>query len=176
MITDLNYNTNLIMVIQSYLINIKALYPSLPLMLQTGVYDEATRNAVLVFQNIKGLPQTGFVDVPTLNKLVRENHEFWRKTQMPDRIPVGNSDFADVKISDQKDIVYTIKIMLNGFWRKYINYTQLEVTNLYDKETEETVRLFQQRSMLPDTGIVDMDTWNTLVKIYDNCRFFREMT
>ena len=66
--------------------------------------------------------------------------------------------------------------MLNGFWRKYINYTQLEVTNLYDKETEETVRLFQQRSMLPDTGIVDMDTWNTLVKIYDNCRFFREMT
>lgn len=176
MITDLKYNTNLIMVIQNYLINIKALYPSLPIVLQTGVYDEATRNAVLALQNIKGLPQTGFVDVPTLNELVRENHECRRKTQMPDRIPVGNSNFENVKIGNRKDIVYTIKIMLNGFWRKYINYTQLEVTNLYDEETKDAVMLFQQRSILPVTGIVDINTWNTLVKIYDNCKFYKEVS
>ena len=176
MITDLNYNTNLIMVIQNYLINIKALYPSLPSVLQTGVYDEATRNAVFAFQNIKGLAPTGFVDIPTLNELVRINHECRRRTQMPGKIPVSNADFTGVKIGDQKDIVYVIKVMLNSFYRRYINYSKLEVSNLYDEETKKAVRLFQQRSMLPATGIVDINTWNTLVKIYDNCRFFREMT
>lgn len=176
MVTDLHCNTNLIMVIQNYLINIKTLYPSLPSVLPTGIYDEATQNAVLAFQNIKGFSPTGFVDVPTLNELVRDNYEYLRKDQMPRKIPVSTPDFVDVKIGDHRDIVYEIKVILNGFCKRYVNYPKLEVTNLYDKETEEAVRLFQQRSMLPVTGIVDMNTWNTLVKIYDNCRFFREMT
>lgn len=173
---NLKYNTYLILEIQNYLINIKKLYPSLPALEPTGIYDKATRSAVLAFQNMKGLPATGTVDVPTLNELVRENNECFRKTQLPSRIPVSTPDFADVKLSDKRDIVYAIKIMLNHFNRRYINYTELDVTNLYDEETEEAIRAFQEKSMLPVTGIVDINTWNTLVKIYDGCRFYREMT
>ena len=70
MVTDLSFNKNLVMVIQNHLNNIKNLYPSLPSVTPTGIYDEATQNAVLIFQKIKGLSPTGFVDVPTLNALV----------------------------------------------------------------------------------------------------------
>ena len=174
MVTDLSFNKNLVMVIQNHLNNIKNLYPSLPSVTPTGIYDEATQNAVLIFQKIKGLSPTGFVDVPTLNALVHENHECIKKTQMPYKISFSTRDFVDVKLGDQRDIVYVIKVMINGFCRRYVNYNKLEVTNLFDEETEEAVRLFQQRSMLPPSGIVDIKTWNALVKIYDVCRLYKE--
>lgn len=172
---NLNYNTNLVLEIQNYLINIKDLYPSLPAVESTGVYDKVTKSAVLEFQKIKGLPTTGLIDVPTLHELVRENNEYLRRTQMPIKITFSIPDFTDVKTGDHRDIVYVIKIMLNSFCRRYINCTELEITKLYDEKTEEAVRLFQQRSMLPVTGIVDMVTWNTLGLIYDCCRFHIEM-
>lgn len=43
--------------IQQYLINIRNLYPHLPKVELTGVYDEATESAVRAFQIMKGLPQ-----------------------------------------------------------------------------------------------------------------------
>ncbi len=175
MVNDINYKTNLIMEIQNYLINVKNLYTTLPTVYPTGIYDEATRDAVFIFQNIKGIQETGLIDICTLNELVRENNEYIGRTQMPGRIPVGTHSFVDVKPGDKKDIVYAIKVMVNSFCRKYINCTELEITNLYDTETEEALRLFQQRSMLPATGIVDINTWNTLVKVYETSRLYREM-
>ncbi len=62
--------------------------------------------------------------------------------------------------------------MLISFNRKYINYIELDITNLYDEETKAAVILFQERSMLPVTGIVDKNTWDTLVKIYDCCKHY----
>ena len=173
MVTE--YNTNFILEIQNYFVNIKNLYPSLPAVKPTGVYDEATHSAVLAFQNLKGLSSAYFIDVPTLSKLVIENNEYLKRTQTTGRIPASSPYFADVKMGAQRDIVYIIKIMLNHFNRRYINYTNLEVTNFYDEETKEAVMNFQQRSMLPVTGIVDKTTWNTLVQIYDTCRFYKEM-
>lgn len=170
---NLNFNSNIILEIQNYLINIKNIYPTLPTIYPTGIYDDETRNAVATFQNIKGLPPTGTVDIQTWNALIHGNNEYKSKTQSPSRIPVSTPGFADVKKGDQRDIVYAIKIMLNHFQRRYINYNELEISNLYDERTEEAVAFFQQRSMLPVTGIVDKNTWNTLVAIYDTCRFYR---
>lgn len=167
-----NNNENLILEIQNYLINIRNTYPSLPLIEPTGVYDQETRNAVIAFQNIKGLPPTGSVDLRTGNELVRENNEYLRRTQTPVRIPFSSSDFQNVKIGDQRDLVYALKIMLNSFNRRFSNYIELQITDIYDEKTEEVVRLFQERSMLPVTGIVDIETWNALVNIYDCCRFY----
>lgn len=173
MINNSNYNINLVLEIQNYLINIRNTYPSLPTIYPTGVYDAATRNAVAEFQNIKGLPSTGNVEIYTWNALIRENNEYLKKTQIPGRIPVSTPDFEVVKRGDRRDIVYAIKVMLNNFHKRYINYSELEITNLYNQETEEAVKLFQQRSMLPVTGVVDKTTWNTLVTIYDTCKFYK---
>lgn len=172
MINNTNYYGDLILEIQNYLINIRNTYPSLPLINPTGIFDQETRNAVIAFQNIKLLPPTGSVDVRTANELLRENNEYLRKTQMPARIPVSIPDFKSVEKGDQKDIVYAIKVILNSFNRRYSNYIELEVTDIYDGKTEEAVKLFQERSMLPVTGIVDMATWNHLVNTYDYCRFY----
>ena len=163
---------NLTREIQNYLINISNLYPSLPKISPTGIYDPATQDAVLAFQILEGINPTGVVDFYTWNALIRKNNEYLKQNKTPSRIPFSTPNFVDVEIGDQRDIVYAIKIMLNSFNRKYINYIELEITNLYDEETKEAVILFQQRSMLPITGIVDKDTWDTLVTIYDCCKHY----
>jgi peptidoglycan hydrolase-like protein with peptidoglycan-binding domain len=169
----INNNEILIFDIQNFLINIKNLHPSLPEIYPTGAYDAQTRNAVTLFQKIKGLPATGDVDILTWNELIHENNEYMKRIYMPGKIPVSTPNFEDVKKGDEKDIVYAIKIMLNSFNRRYSNYNKLEITSLFNTETEEAVKMFQERSMLPVTGIVDKNTWNTLIKIYDSCRFYR---
>lgn len=168
---NLENNTNFILEIQNHLNNVNHAWHMIEL---TGVYDQATRNAVLIFQNANGLPPTGYVDVPTWAVLASKNNEYLRKTQMPGKITVSNPEFKDVKTGDQNDLVYGIKVMFNNFSRRYANYPELEVTNLYDEKTEEAVILFQQRSMLPVTGIVDLKTWNSFCKIYEVCRLYEE--
>ena len=84
------YQPNFILEIQNYLNNANPAGNKIEL---TGVYDEATRNALLAFQKINRLPPAGFVDVPTWILLVRKNNEYIRRTQMPGRIAVSNSDF-----------------------------------------------------------------------------------
>ena len=122
---------------------------------------------------LKALPLTGNLDYNTWNTLVKENIEYVLKSKMPIKIPFSSHDFKDVKIHHQGDIIYAIKIMLNSLGRRYTNYKQLELTNIFDRETEEAIKLFQERSMLPVTGIVDRITWNTLVTIYEHCRFYK---
>lgn len=159
--------------LQNYLINIRSIHPSLPAIYPTGVYDENTRHAVRAFQNITKLPSTGIVDFVTWNSLVKENTQYIKRIEFPGRVPVSSHDFIDIHLGDEKDIVYAIRIMLNHFHRRYVNYNELEITNLYNEEVEKSVRLFQERSMLPVTGIVDKDTWNYLVTIYETCGFYR---
>ena len=164
----------MILEIQNYLINLRNLYPFLPEVQLSGVYDEATESAIRAFQLMKGLPATGSLDLLTLNEFFLENNEYLKRYQFPGSVPVSTPDFEDVKLGDRRDIVYTLKIMQNHFNKKYKNYSKLEVNNLYDVKTEDTIKSFQGRSMLPVTGIVDINTWNTLVKIYGACRLYRE--
>jgi peptidoglycan hydrolase-like protein with peptidoglycan-binding domain len=172
MINYINNNVNVILEIQNYLINLRNIHPSLPEVYPTGIYDETTANAIIEFQNIMGLPPTGTVDILTWNALIRDYGEYLKRIQAPGSIPFSATEFVDVKRGDQRDIVYAIKIMLNNFHRRYANYIKLDVTNLYDEQTEESVKLFQERSMLPVTGIVDKNTWDTMVAIYNTCRFY----
>ncbi len=168
-----NLNSNLVLELQNYLTNIRNLHPTLPIVNKTGIYDTKTIDAVTVFQQLMGLPRTGVVDYDTWNMIINENNMYLKKTQVPRRIPFSTPDYTDIKLGDQGDIVYALKVMLNSFQRRYTNYIQLELTNIYDEKTEEAVKFFQQRSMLPVTGIVDKDTWNLLVTTYDSCRFYR---
>ncbi|HHZ02356.1 MAG TPA: peptidoglycan-binding protein [Tissierellia bacterium] len=166
--------SKMILELQNYLINIRNLHPAIPPVHPTGMYDTDTKNAVSKFQKIMRLPVTGAVDILTWNAIISENKRYLADRELPKKIPVSTYDFKDVKLGDKRDIVYAIRIMLNHFRKRYANYKELEITNIYDEELEEAVKLFQKRSMLPVTGIVDKNTWNSLVTIYDACKFYHD--
>ena len=54
---------------QEQLLEISTVYTAIPTITPTGYYDEATAEAVRVFQDIFGLPQTGVVDFSTWYKI-----------------------------------------------------------------------------------------------------------
>lgn len=158
--------------IQRYLRNISYSHPEIPRIALSGKYDAQTQRAVEDFQNLFGLPVTGKVDYTTWNAMVRENSLHVESQEMPYKLPCRSVDFGNIKDGYSGDIVYALKIMLNNFCRKYKNYKNLEINDKYDHETEEAVKEFQKISMLPITGIVDKETWNTMVSIYSTCKLY----
>ena len=164
--------TSPILEIQRYLRNISYSHPEIPRIALSGKYDVQTQKAVEDFQKLSGLPVTGKVDYNTWNAIVRENNIHMKTKEMPYKIPCRSFDFGSIKSGYSGDIVYVLKIMLNNFCRKYKNYSHLEINDKYDHETEEAVKEFQKISMLPVTGIVDKETWNTMVSIYSTCKLY----
>ena len=47
----------------------------------------------------------------------------------------------------------------------------LPLGNTFDEQTENAVRAVQRKNGLPETGIVDRDTWNAIVLSYAETRF-----
>ena len=148
-------------------------YEKIPKIYDTGVYDSKTRDAVAAFQKMAGIPVTGKVNLNTWNALVKESSIHVYAKEMPLKVQCCSNSFIDVKNGYEGDLVYAIKIILNNFNRKYKNYNKLEISNKYNTETEEVIKLFQKNSMLPVTGTVDKTTWNTLVSIYDTCKLYK---
>lgn len=62
---------NYVRTIQNQLNAISNSYPAVPKVAEDGIYGEATANAVRIFQQIFGLPQTGVVDFKTWYEISR---------------------------------------------------------------------------------------------------------
>ena len=63
---------NLVMILQIMLDVLKLYYDDFGSVGICGVYDEATEEAVKVYQRISGLEETGLVDCTTWNRLAEE--------------------------------------------------------------------------------------------------------
>ena len=66
---DIGASGNKVSQIQEQLNTIAGAYPAVPTVTVDGIYGDATKNAVWVFQGIFGLGQTGIVDYPTWYKI-----------------------------------------------------------------------------------------------------------
>lgn len=64
--------------LQTYLSRIGRAYPEIPEVAVTGIFDEATRDAVLTLQRLFGLPLLGSVGPVTWNTIARE-YDFLRR-------------------------------------------------------------------------------------------------
>jgi peptidoglycan hydrolase-like protein with peptidoglycan-binding domain len=58
-----------VLTIQQQLNRISQNYPALPKLAEDGIYGPATKSAVMKFQEIFGLPESGIVDFPTWYKI-----------------------------------------------------------------------------------------------------------
>ena len=66
---DIGATGNKVSQIQEQLNTIAGAYPAVPTVTVDGIYGDATKNAVRIFQGIFGLGQTGIVDYPTWYKI-----------------------------------------------------------------------------------------------------------
>ncbi|MGP4073851.1 peptidoglycan-binding protein [Piscibacillus sp. B03] len=64
---------------------------------------------------------------------------------------------------DRHEILIDVKVMLN-----WLGYDGIQVTDYYGNWTETRVSQFQEDSGLPDSGVLDSETYNTLVDSYSS--------
>ena len=135
-----------------------------------GIFESATEEAVRAFQAQYGLPQSGRVDRATWDRIY---DAYLRAERATDRTPVTNffplyPDGYELGMGEQSLTVSLLQLLLRELSVIYDTLAIAEVTGVFDAETEQNVRRFQRASLLPETGRVDLATWNRILRDYAN--------
>lgn len=162
---------NNVKIIQTQLNRISDNYPAIPKIREpNGVFGVDTENAVRKFQEVFDLNQTGEVDkstwyrikqyyvgVKNLSDLVSEGITL-EEVQVPftNRLQEGNQGIG------VKTIQYYLNILA------YFNpaLSMVPLNGIFGPETAAAVRTFQEFYGLPVSGMVGINTWNTMNRIY----------
>ena len=62
--------------------------------------------------------------------------------------------------------IYVIQHMLETISRDYEGII-VELNGIYDKDTQDAIRLFKRKNLLDDTGVIDATTFNRLADEYE---------
>ena len=128
-----------------------------------GIWDSATRDALIKFQESRGLPVTGTVDRATWEVLKAEYDRSVAENSPPvplalfPRYPQG----YEIKKGDQGFLVDTAQYLLEQLERLY-HFPDYTPSGVYDDLTETYVRDFQKRNLISPTGRIDRETWDAM--------------
>ena len=135
-----------------------------------GIWDSATRDALIKFQQTRGLPVTGTVDRATWDVLKAEYDKSVAENSPPamlalfPRYPAG---FV-IEQGDKGYLAATVQHLLRELERLYYFPTApAEPTGTYDENTAAIVREFQKRNSIPISGNVDRETWDAMAVQYN---------
>lgn len=155
--------------LQRYLRQLALFDQSIPTVAIDGIYDQQTQDAVVAFQRIAGLEQTGNVDYTTWTQLFDAYMASVLRHERPEgfspfpRFPVGYS----VGSGNRQFLVEIIQYILNELSTEIVEIPRNAQGGLYDEDTEQGIRHFQRTHLLKETGRVDKTTWNALVRAYN---------
>ena len=140
--------------------------PPLPL---SGVWDPHTQDALLAFQRKNGLPPTGAADATTWNLLFDQYTRSMREKAPPLPMPVYPRlpERDSLRQGDVGFPVTAVQYMLDQLSIQFDGLDDVPQNGLYDEKTAEAVKEFQRRHLIPVTGEVDKQTWDTLVGSYE---------
>ena len=128
-----------------------------------GIWDSATRDALIEFQKENGLEPTGTVDRATYDILKREYDRSIALNSPPARLDLFPRSPAGYVISDGETgiLVETVQYILSELERLY-TLPEIKRSGVYDSATANAVKYFQERNGIDPTGKVDRETWDAL--------------
>ena len=160
--------------VQRELNRISANYPAIPRIGSvSGVFDAATRNAVIVFQQIFGLAVDGVVGKQTWYKLkyiyngVKNLSEIYSEGLTISEV---ERVFSNVlRQGDRGIAVRTIQYYLNFIGQFNDSLTiGIAEDGIFGQETKRAVEAFQRYYGLTADGIVGRNTWNAVIDAYND--------
>ena len=158
--------------IQRELNRVAANYPAIPRIGSVnGLFDAATRKAVIAFQQIFGLEVDGVVGKQTWYKLkyiyngVKNLSEIYSEGLTISEVERVFS--STLRRGDRGIAVRTIQYYLN-FIGQFNDSLSIGLTEdgIFGPATEQAVRAFQRFYGLTADGIVGRNTWNAVIDVY----------
>ncbi|GHV10677.1 hypothetical protein FACS1894219_00560 [Clostridia bacterium] len=133
-------------------------YASVPSVIENGVFDASTTDAVKSFQKLSGLSPDGIVGPATWDKL----YEAYRTVNAP-TAPDTTYPGTAIRPGASGGSVTYIQNILNRLSEKYPSIPKVTVDGKYGSATQRAVTAFQKLYSLTQDGIVGPATWNVLV-------------
>lgn len=139
---------------------------SLPRLAETGVFDEATLEAVMIFQRDSGLPVTGIVDQTTWDAVTVAYYENIFLYGEPPLLRVFQRGTDAVRESESAPVVRIVQAMFTELMNVISNFEQVELNGINSSATHRNLRRVQALATLPDSGTLDRSTWAILSALY----------
>ncbi len=155
--------------LQYFLAVVGEFYDTVPQIEITGVYDEATRNAVLAFQQTFGLTQDGIVGINTWQDLYRAYRGILASTNS---LEGGVALYPGVVLRQgtQGAAVETLQEYLSYLSETYPEIPDVPITGVFGNQTQTAVEAYQQLFGLQVTGVVGPAVWNSIAESYADLR------
>lgn len=137
-----------------------------------GLFDSDTQKAVSEYQRTRGLTETGLVDKNTWDSIYDEYRII---TQERDRTPTVNffpvaPENYEAVLGEESTFITLVQFILRELSVIYDDFPEIEINGIFDKPTEEAVKIFQLASNLEPTGRIDLLTWNRMGRDFANYR------
>lgn len=133
---------------------------------ETGIFDEATLEAVMIFQRDFGLPVTGIVDQLTWDAITDAYYLTLFHVGAPPLLHVFPGGTNTVSELERAAEVRIIQAMLTELASLFTNFEQPLPDGINSGATTRNLKRIQSLSGLPDSGILDRATWAILAALY----------
>lgn len=133
----------------------------------SGFFDEPTRNSVISFQALYGLPANGIVDDATWN-YIYDDYLGIIRSLTPEQIGGAVIPFPGTFLSlgvKGPDVVQ-LQEFINVASAIYENIPEIPVTGIYDEATRDAVYAVEAEFGIPLDGVTGPLVWDVLADIY----------
>lgn len=140
--------------------------PSLPRLGESGIFDEPTLEAVMIFQRDFGLPVTGIVDQATWNAITAAYYQNLNQFGEPPLLHVFPGGTGSVRENEQAAELYIVQAMLTELLKVLSTFEAVEMNGINSGATLRNLRKIQKLSSLPESGTLDRATWAIMAALY----------
>ncbi|MGL4522966.1 MAG: peptidoglycan-binding protein, partial [Bacilli bacterium] len=177
--------------VQNQLNRIAKNYPAIPkISAVNGIFEKSTKDAVLAFQKIFNLTQSGFVDSATWYKISAIYVGVTKLAELDGSgvgesvptVPGGSTGGGTtpppppvvetapypgylLKVGSRGDAVKTLQSNLISLSKKYSSIPKIAADGIFGSKTKEAVLAFQKKFGLSADGIVGPLTWNKINEV-----------
>ncbi|MBQ8837049.1 MAG: peptidoglycan-binding protein [Clostridia bacterium] len=155
--------------LQYFLSYISVFVPTVNSTAIDGVFGESTAAAVRSFQTAYSLPVTGEVDEVTWQEIYNVYRGLL--ASVPERFTEGLTvpypGFI-LRVGSENEYVSFLQEYLNYIALTYNQIPTTPVTGYFGALTYNAVSAFQKLFGLEDNGVVNLETWNKIVSVYDD--------
>ena len=135
-----------------------------------GIFDSETEKAVKSFQRTRGFSETGIVDKETWDAIYTEYKlisELTDRSQSVNFFPETPTNY-EASLGDEHIFISIVQIILRELSIIYDSFPEITVSGIFDENTQKAVSEFQRISGLPQTGRIDLRTWNRMTRDFSN--------
>ena len=160
--------------IMQLMLNILAeYYNQIPFVPNSGSYEQQTLNGVIAFQKQFGLPQNGIVDDRTWEAMYNAVKGIYiAENNGQNETPAKILPYPGTMLSAgaRGDSVQALQEYLNEISLVYTEITPVTPSGSFGPNTRAAVLTFQKLFNIPETGMVDRETWDRIEQVFIEIR------